>query len=133
MVNEHVILLVEDNADDELLTVRAFAKSKIANKVIVVRDGIEALEWLFATGEYAGRDLSVVQLHPQAGRVRSFRRSGDEPGALLARAEPERSARNRHPLNVDGPKSPNGSSRSRTACLKPASAARRWNAKPSGV
>jgi two-component system response regulator len=58
-MNEHIILLVEDNPDDELLTVRAFAKSNIANKVIVVRDGVEALDWLFATGEHAERDTSV--------------------------------------------------------------------------
>jgi two-component system, response regulator len=58
-VSEPIILLVEDNADDELLTVRAFAKSNVANTVVVVRDGIEALDWLFATGEHAGRDISV--------------------------------------------------------------------------
>jgi two-component system response regulator len=58
-MNEHVILLVEDNADDELLTVRAFSRSNISNRVVVVRDGIEAVEWLFATGEHAGRDASL--------------------------------------------------------------------------
>jgi two-component system, response regulator len=58
-MNEHIILLVEDNADDELLTVRAFSKSNIANKVFVVRDGVEALDWLFGTGEHAGRDISI--------------------------------------------------------------------------
>ena len=54
-----VILLVEDNPDDEVLTLRAFAKSNIANQVIVVRDGVEALDFLFGTGSYAGRDLRV--------------------------------------------------------------------------
>lgn len=58
-MNDPIILLVEDNADDEILTVRAFGKSNVANRVIVVRDGIEALEWLFATGEHAGRDTSI--------------------------------------------------------------------------
>jgi two-component system, response regulator len=58
-VSDPIILLVEDNADDELLTVRAFKKSNIANSVIVVRDGVEALDWLFATGEHATRDKSL--------------------------------------------------------------------------
>ena len=48
------ILLVEDNADDEALTLRAFAKNKITNPVTVVRDGAEALDYLFRAGPYAG-------------------------------------------------------------------------------
>jgi CheY-like chemotaxis protein len=54
-----VILLVEDNASDEKLTVLAFKKSGIANEVVVVRDGAAALDYIFATGEHAGRDTSV--------------------------------------------------------------------------
>jgi two-component system response regulator len=50
------ILLVEDNADDEALTIRALNKSKVANKIDVVRDGAEALEYLFCTGAYAECD-----------------------------------------------------------------------------
>ncbi len=50
------ILLVEDNADDELLMIRALAKAKIVNPIVVVRDGLEALEWFFGTGAYAGRN-----------------------------------------------------------------------------
>src|SRR5689334_24680049 len=51
-----VILLVEDNVDDEVLTLRALKKHNIANEVIVARDGVEALEWLFGEGAHAGRD-----------------------------------------------------------------------------
>ena len=50
------ILLVEDNPDDEALTLRALKSSNLANKVVVVRDGVEALDYLFATGTYVGRD-----------------------------------------------------------------------------
>lgn len=55
-MNHKMILLVEDNADDEALTLRALNKNKIANKIVVVRDGAEALDYLFATGAHAGRD-----------------------------------------------------------------------------
>ena len=58
-MDSKVILLVEDNPDDEALTLRAFAKSNIANQVVVARDGVEALDFLFGTGSYAGRDLRV--------------------------------------------------------------------------
>jgi two-component system response regulator len=54
---DKVILLVEDNPDDEALTLRALKKNKVANRVIVARDGEEALDYLFGTGAYAGRDL----------------------------------------------------------------------------
>jgi two-component system response regulator len=59
-MNDAVILLVEDNADDEALTLRALAKNKVTNEIVVVRDGQEALDWLFASGEHAGRDGNVL-------------------------------------------------------------------------
>ena len=55
-MSERAILLVEDNADDEALTLRAFAKNKITNPVFVARDGQEALDYVFAGGAHAGRD-----------------------------------------------------------------------------
>ena len=51
-----MILLVEDNADDEALTLRALKKNNIRNKVHIARDGAEALDFLFCTGIYADRD-----------------------------------------------------------------------------
>lgn len=58
MNDEKTILLVEDNPDDVDLTLRALEKNHIANEVTVVRDGLEAVEYLFGTGKFAGRDVS---------------------------------------------------------------------------
>jgi CheY-like chemotaxis protein len=52
-----IILLVEDNPDDVDLTIRALKKNKILNEVVVAKDGVEALDYLFGTGAYAGRDI----------------------------------------------------------------------------
>jgi len=60
MENNKVILLVEDNPDDEALTLRALKKNNIKNEVVVARDGAEALEFLFGTGKYAGRNTDVI-------------------------------------------------------------------------
>ena len=57
---ERTILLVEDNADDVELTLRAFKQHNIKNKVVVACDGVEALDYLFATGAYSDRDTSVM-------------------------------------------------------------------------
>lgn len=55
-----VILLVEDNLRDEALTRRALAKSNIINEIVVAHDGVEALDYFFGTGAFAGRDLSII-------------------------------------------------------------------------
>ena len=57
-----VILLVEDNPDDEALTLRAFAKNNIGNRIVVVRDGAEALDWLFKRGRHAERGEPEPQI-----------------------------------------------------------------------
>jgi CheY-like chemotaxis protein len=54
-MSDNVILLVEDNAMDEELTLRAFKKGGVSNPVVVARDGVEALDYLFARGVYAER------------------------------------------------------------------------------
>ena len=57
-----MIMLLEDNADDEALTIRALRKNNIQNEVVVARDGVEALDYLFGTGPHAGRDIRVKPL-----------------------------------------------------------------------
>ena len=72
-MTHRTILLVEDNPDDVQLTLRAFKKNNILNEVVVVSDGAMALEYLFGTGTYAGRDLarmpSVVLLDLKLPKV----------------------------------------------------------------
>ena len=58
-MNDRPILLVEDNPDDVELTVMALKESKITNPVVIARNGVEALDYLFGTGSHAGRDVSV--------------------------------------------------------------------------
>ncbi|MDE3076853.1 MAG: response regulator [Chloroflexota bacterium] len=55
-----VILLVEDNPDDEALTLRALRQHNVSNQVIVARDGAEALDWLFGQGDHASRDPNLA-------------------------------------------------------------------------
>lgn len=57
-MNDKAILLVEDNPDDELLTIEALEENNIGNKVIVARNGVEALDYMFGTGAYEGRDVT---------------------------------------------------------------------------
>jgi CheY-like chemotaxis protein len=85
MVNKHVILLVEDNPDDEELTRLAFEESKVLNHLEVVRDGAEAIDYLFATGAWAGRpegnpSLILLDLKlPKIGGLEVLRRLRADP------------------------------------------------------
>jgi CheY-like chemotaxis protein len=85
MMTNKTILLVEDNQDDELLTLRAFKKHNILNEVVVARDGVEALDYLFGTGAHQGRDTSlqpqVILLDlnlPRIGGLEVLRRLRDD-------------------------------------------------------
>jgi two-component system response regulator len=89
-MNHKMILLVEDNADDEALTLRALNKNKIANKIVVVRDGAEALDFLFCTGAHAQRDPrelpQVILLDlklPKVDGLEVLRRIRSDPRTLM--------------------------------------------------
>jgi two-component system, response regulator len=86
MKEQRLILLVEDNDDDVELTLRALRRNRVANRVDVVRDGAEALEYLFATGSYSGRDVrdtpNLVLLDlklPKVGGLEVLERLRDDP------------------------------------------------------
>ncbi|MEY2929643.1 MAG: hypothetical protein RL033_392 [Pseudomonadota bacterium] len=98
-----LILLIEDNESDELLTVRALEKAQVANEIVVVRDGEEALAYLFGTGVYAGRDtrqlpnVALLDLNlPKIGgldvlrRVRADDRTRHLPVVVLTSSGEER-------------------------------------------
>ena len=85
---EKTILLVEDNPDDEELTVRALKKNNVTNNLAIARDGVEALDYLFGTGPYAARDcqnvpkLILLDLKlPKVGGIEVLRRLGARGGA----------------------------------------------------
>ena len=89
-MGEKTILLVEDNPDDEALTLRAFQKNNILNPVVIARDGVEALDYLFGTGLYAGRDTreqpQVVLLDlklPKLDGLEVLRRLRSDPRTQL--------------------------------------------------
>ena len=96
------ILLVEDNADDEALTLRALKKNNIGNKIYVARDGVEALDFLFCTNTYADRDphdmpkliLLDIKLPKMDGlevlrRIRADKRTHLLPVVLLTSSREE--------------------------------------------
>ena len=85
-MDNKTILLVEDNPDDEALTLRALKRNNIMNEVVVARDGAEALDYLFAQGVYSDRDAGklpeVVLLDlklPKLDGLEVLRRIRDEP------------------------------------------------------
>jgi len=84
-----VILLVEDNPDDEALTLRAFAKNNIRNSLVVVRDGAEALEWLLKRGKHQNRtepDPQIVLLDlklPKVDGLEVLRQLREDPRTKL--------------------------------------------------
>jgi two-component system response regulator len=87
---EKMILLVEDNPDDEELTIRALHKAKIANEIVIARDGSEALDFLFGSGQYEGRDLArmpaVILLDlklPKLGGLEVLQRLRSDPKTKL--------------------------------------------------
>lgn len=90
-MSEPVILLVEDSSSDEELTLRALRKSNVANRVVVTRDGADALDYLFLEGAHAGRDtreipqLVLLDLNlPKIGGLEVLRRiRADERTKLL--------------------------------------------------
>jgi len=86
VTRSRTFLLVEDSPDDAELTIRAFEKSRLVNEVVLVRDGQEALDYLFGTGAHAGRDLSVMPelvlldlKLPKLGGLEVLRRMRQDP------------------------------------------------------
>lgn len=59
-MNKKIILLAEDNPDDALLTKLALQEANVCNDIVHVQDGVEALDYLFARGQYAGRDIAEL-------------------------------------------------------------------------
>src|SRR5690554_991709 len=90
MTNSKIILLVEDNADDEELTLRSLRRANVANEIDIVRDGQEALDYLYCEGDFARRDParvpSVVLLDlklPKLNGLDVLRRMRDDERTLV--------------------------------------------------
>jgi CheY-like chemotaxis protein len=101
-MNKKAILLVEDNPDDQLLTLRALKKNNFSNETVIARDGVEALDYLFGTGEFTGRDLNIMPVLvlldlklPKIGgievlrRIRSDERTRSLPVVILTSSSEE--------------------------------------------
>jgi two-component system response regulator len=114
MNRTHVILLVEDNSDDVEITLRAFRKSNVLSEIVVVRDGVEALDYMFAAGTYAGRttnsppDLILLDLKlPKVGGLEVLRRlRGEErtrrvPVVVLTSSNEEKDIQSSYDLGAN--------------------------------
>ena len=112
--DQRPILLVEDNQDDEVLTLRAFRKSNIRNPVVVVRDGAEAIDYLFVQGKHADRDPSIrpqvilLDLHlPRIDglevlrRIRAHENTRTLPVVILTSSKEERDLVEGYQLGVN--------------------------------
>ena len=108
------ILLVEDDPNDEYLTLRALRKANVVNEIVVARDGAEALEYLFGTGKYQGRDVaespSMVLLDldlPKIGgmevlrRLRADQRTRFTPVVVLTSSKETQDVVNGYGLGVN--------------------------------
>lgn len=113
-MSEKIILLVEDNPDDEELAILAFERSRIANEVVVVRDGEEALDWLFGEGVHADRDpkhlpqvvlldlkLPKIGGHEVLRRIRSDERTKRLPVVVLTSSREEEDVFKSYDLGVN--------------------------------
>ena len=112
-MSDKVILLVEDNPDDETLALRALKKNNIQNEVVVARDGAEALDFLFATGAYAGRvrgnpqiillDLKLPKIDglEVLRRIRADDRTRLLPVAILTSSKEEQDVINGYKLGAN--------------------------------
>ena len=111
---DKLILLVEDNPDDEILTLRALKKANVANRIEVVRDGAEALDFVFGAGSYAGRDTSDMpqlilldlKLPKVSGlqvleRIRSDERTKRIPVVILTSSTEEVDIKSGYDLHVN--------------------------------
>jgi len=109
------ILLVEDNPNDELLTRRAFAQSKMSEQLVVAHDGAEAIDFLLGTGVHAGRDarqtpsliLMDLKLPKLDGlevlkRLRANEVTRDLPVIVLSTSDEEENVRESFQLGVNG-------------------------------
>jgi CheY-like chemotaxis protein len=114
MSRSHVILLVEDNSDDVEITLRAFRKSKVLSEIVVVRDGVEALDYMFASGPWgegktkAQPDVILLDLKlPRVGGLEVLRRlRGEErtrrvPVVVLTSSNEEKDIQSSYDLGAN--------------------------------